>query len=720
MNIVEIPKTRKERLEKLQEVSDILKKEFLGIDDIIDNICQSISPWYVTPEILERPVVVSLWGMTGTGKTSVVNRLVRLLGVSGITMSFDCGLEASESSSTDISEKIGDFIGSESYGSISSSYNSDYIEKMVFIFDEFQYSRTINEHGEELLKSPLRPIWTLMDSGKLTFNPYRFQLKRLLEFIEDLESFIQEGNYKMKVNNGEIEGEENIKKCLFSLGVFHYSDRRREANRLLKNNYTNEDSDDDLDFSSPLKILDDEYLTTFIKKLNECEKGLGFKKYKQLLETKYLGDFFEILKECMTLLTSLKEVSFSKSLIFILGNLDEAFKVEANLSPDMDADTFRDQTLKVSISDIKEALKKRFRAEQIARFGNNIIKYPTLSKDNFLNIIHKELDRVSNKFKEEEKISVKFDKSIVDLVYLEGVYPTQGVRPILTTIGSLITPLFSDIIINKLDGDLNVKIKVASDSNCKVDGSIKIDIYFEESKKIVSRLINLTLAPLRNPNRIYTKYINSVHEAGHAILYLYRTGNFPINIVSVSTDNGGFCNVYDKRKNGEIDTKYDIDSDVMISLAGYEAERLVFKDNVDLCLMGSQSDLENSWESFSEVVYTCGYFKPMYFSNFQTMCIGRNIPGGFSDEDKVTKSENLLDLARSRFEELRKDTKSILLTEKKLLKEVSLYLGKNGSMTGEIFEKFVKDYATISEDDINKIKENFSENWYLNKLMEFE
>ena len=47
--------------------------------------------------------------------------------------------------------------------------------------------------------------------------------------------------------------------------------------------------------------------------------------------------------------------------------------------------------VKVSISDIKEALKQRFRAEQIARLGNNLIKYPTLKKEHFIKIIKKRI-----------------------------------------------------------------------------------------------------------------------------------------------------------------------------------------------------------------------------------------------------------------------------------------------------------------------------------------
>ena len=66
---------RKEKIERLESAKVQLKTEFIGLDSIIDEIINSISSWYVTPEIINRPVIVSLWGMTGTGKSSVVKNL---------------------------------------------------------------------------------------------------------------------------------------------------------------------------------------------------------------------------------------------------------------------------------------------------------------------------------------------------------------------------------------------------------------------------------------------------------------------------------------------------------------------------------------------------------------------------------------------------------------------------------------------------------------------
>lgn len=66
-------------MEKLSQVKAQLKKEFIGIDEVIDKVIESITSWYLIPEMNDRLVIVNLWGLTGTGKTSLVNRLIELL-----------------------------------------------------------------------------------------------------------------------------------------------------------------------------------------------------------------------------------------------------------------------------------------------------------------------------------------------------------------------------------------------------------------------------------------------------------------------------------------------------------------------------------------------------------------------------------------------------------------------------------------------------------------
>jgi cell division protease FtsH len=75
----------------LDNARKILKQEFIGINEIIDEIIDNVSSWFFLPDLQEKPVVVNLWGLTGVGKTSLVNRLVELLDFEDSFYRFDLG-----------------------------------------------------------------------------------------------------------------------------------------------------------------------------------------------------------------------------------------------------------------------------------------------------------------------------------------------------------------------------------------------------------------------------------------------------------------------------------------------------------------------------------------------------------------------------------------------------------------------------------------------------
>ena len=73
-----------------EKLKSDLKKEFIGIDQQIDNLVDLIRPWYNNPELYDSPCIINLWGMTGHGKTSLVNRIIDLLGEGHNRMYMNC------------------------------------------------------------------------------------------------------------------------------------------------------------------------------------------------------------------------------------------------------------------------------------------------------------------------------------------------------------------------------------------------------------------------------------------------------------------------------------------------------------------------------------------------------------------------------------------------------------------------------------------------------
>lgn len=58
----------KHRMFLLQKAEKILKEEFVGVDGVIDCIITNLRPWYLYPDFQDKPLVLPLIGLTGTGR----------------------------------------------------------------------------------------------------------------------------------------------------------------------------------------------------------------------------------------------------------------------------------------------------------------------------------------------------------------------------------------------------------------------------------------------------------------------------------------------------------------------------------------------------------------------------------------------------------------------------------------------------------------------------
>jgi ATP-dependent Lon protease len=75
----------------LDDARKILEKEFIGIDEFIDRVLDSLSNLHLFPQLQERPVIINLWGLTGVGKTAMVLRPAELLEVDKRTFRYHMG-----------------------------------------------------------------------------------------------------------------------------------------------------------------------------------------------------------------------------------------------------------------------------------------------------------------------------------------------------------------------------------------------------------------------------------------------------------------------------------------------------------------------------------------------------------------------------------------------------------------------------------------------------
>ena len=632
-----LKKLKKEFLEKQQHLSNakkVLKSEFFGINSIIDDIIDNVRTWYLIPEIQDKPLIINLWGLTGVGKTSLVKRLAELIHFQDKFFRFDLG------------EKEGKYSFQESLEDLCG--NSDE-SPVIIALDEFQHARTIEgPMRREANNLRNRTVWELVDSGKVQYLDWNGGLWGYEVYLKKLISLVKGG---VKVKNGFV-----------TLGKKIY----REEFQIQEND------------NKELRFVSESYYEDII---NLAGDKLGLKLIRDV--RKVLMNFSET--ETIVFLNKVAKYgkrpsvkSFEKALIFVLGNLDEAYTMSSNFSADIDADEFYKQSLKITIPNIKNALQKRFRAEQIARLGNIHIIYPALDKKSYYRIIRHELHNYSKEIKKLTGINIEFNDSVVEMVYSEGVYPTQGARPIFTSIHYLIKskiPLFLSEI---LSGENETNLIKFSITNQHLKGE-----FYAVDEIIFSKKIKLKtpLGDIRKNSYDDQQAITAVHESGHTVLSVLLLNIIPQIVYSVTSDSDNLGFVF-ARNEKKYFSRSEMIPRTAFMLGGYMAEQVVFgKKNLTT---GASSDIEKATEFLSKMLKEHGMGDiPIRYSlaeNKQNFFYHNHFQ--IEEEIKTILTE-AQDLAYQ-----------VLTREKQLLLTMSNYLSDNRMLRNSDIETMINNHST--------------------------
>jgi len=506
---------------KLEDVASKLKKDFCGIDEIIDQVISKISLWYLFPELIERPTIVTLWGMTGVGKTDLVRKLSNYLELSKKFVEIEMNSERI----VDIKDKLSNSL-------------IEYDEPGILLIDEIQKFKTVNERGEDIMLKGHTDMWTILSDGVFPEPPDRWRTVQQV-FRNCAAEVLQQNNRKKKNKEDEEDEDEYL-----------------DGDDVIINSICNSIHDIRRS-SSDFNI----YQSTSMK------KDLGLKMSVDEIAMMGAEERFSLVRQIVDSKKPLPKQSYRKLLIFISGNLDEAFHQSMEVEDcDTDADVAHHITKQIKISHIKEALTRRFRPEQISRFGNNYVIYPSLDSKSFYQIIRNSLKRKSDGIRKGFGLTVKFTENLVEVIYKNGVFPTQGTRPVFTTIGSVLGTSCPTAITCAAINNLN-KITIDYDWD-------KRRILFTHGKKTLDTIDyvgDLELIRNENNEKLNLKRAISVHEAGHAIVYSVMTGLAPEQMLSMSINRGGFttCRVTGGSPKG-------IMQNIVISMGGTVAEEIIF------------------------------------------------------------------------------------------------------------------------------------------------
>jgi hypothetical protein len=584
------------RKKVLEKTKNELKKYFIGIDPIIEDLMNYIQVWYLMPDLLSRPVIINLWGMTGVGKTDLVRRMIKLLDFQDRFLEIELSNIDTTSYQTSISAIL-----------TSNGLNDD--KPSILLFDEIQRFNTIDTDGKPLQQTKFTDFWELLSDGKLSKKAK-----------DDLDGYLMSFMYNKKdIQKRKLKGEENV-----------------EENPLL--NYW---------------------------EANSLKSMLGLQTSTEELSEITQEDMIKMIQNAKKKKKIYEPIDHSKTLIIISGNLDDAFSVATQISEtDLDADIFHSYTTKINLVNIKNALIRKFRPEQVARFGNIHLIYTSLKKKHFELLIEREIQRIIVSVKEKFGIVLKIDQSINTLVYRNGVFPVQGVRPVFSSIIDIIESnlsnyLFKAIVTSKKS--VTMKYDAIKSKIITTIGAEKIEINY------IGRIDKI-----RQDNLIDTVANISVHEAGHAVAYIILFQLAPLQLKSKIASNyaGGFTFPHSIHE-----TKDNLLNKIKIFLAGGIAEELIFgKENASIGRSGDRQEV---------TILAADYVRRYGFdAEFQA---------NYTLEMAYSMDKNATDMdIEKMIAHLVSETYQLLAEHKLLLQTISKALMKEGSLSSEEIAKIAK------------------------------
>jgi len=512
---------------QLQEIAAQLKTELFGIDTIIDRVIDSVRAWVLLPELVSRPVIVCLWGLTGTGKTQLVRRLAQLLGF------YDRFVEVQMDG---FSNGAG-WRGAQSISGMLAQSGVREGEPGILALDEFQRFRTIDSKRGELRVERYQDVWALLSDGRLP---------PALSLLGDIESSIAEAAFDAE------RTEAADAKLRFKL-------RSWEAQELQRN----------LKLDEPLM----EIMAWTPEQIQERLRA-----FRESGQQRW-------------------ETDYSRLLIFVCGNLDEMYEDLATSVDDCDsdADTFHALTSKLSVIDVKQALNRRFKPEQVARLGNEHVIYPSLSRRAYEQLIEQGCDRYARETAARCGLHIELDASVHEQIYANAVFPAQGTRPMFSSLHAILGAGLAKAALWALECGA-----AAGDSvGLTADGRSLVAHWRGQSHAIAAPF---EISRLRQRSNADFRALLAVHEAGHGLVHALLFGRAPQEIkIHVASFEGGY-NAYTSRK---VWSRHNLLDSICVSLAGRAAELLVF--GPEMSSSGAEGDLRNATRSAARMLRHLGH-----------------------------------------------------------------------------------------------------------------
>jgi len=501
-----------ERQQNLQAIAAQLKTELIGIDDVIDRVMGAVRAWYVMPQLITRPVIVCLWGLTGTGKTQLTRRLAQLLGF------YDRFVEVQ----MDGFSQNGDSYGASTISGTLESAGLVEGAPGILVLDEFQRYRTVSSRGDDSKVERFQDVWALLSDGKLP---------PALSELHSIERKLADALYDAE-RAEEDDAQERRKKQ-----QMRYKIDAWDAQALKRS----------LKLDAPLLDIM-QWSNDYIHQLL-----LQFRSSQQSWETDY-----------------------SRLLVFVCGNLDEMYTETASRVEDCDtdADIFHRLTSRLSLIDVKRALAERFKPEQIARLGNQHVIYPSFSRSAYEQLIATTVQHYVQGLEANCGLRFVIGSDVLAQIYQNAVFPTQGTRPLFSSVHTILSSALVDAALWALEQGAQagqpLQVQMAAGA-----AQLQVQLPLPGAPEVLQQCfaVPLDLNKVKQRTSADFRALLAVHEAGHGLVYALLFGRTPQELkINIATFEGG----YNSFTELQATSRRNMLDMVCVGLAGRAAERHVF------------------------------------------------------------------------------------------------------------------------------------------------
>jgi len=579
--------------ERLTMTRGALRKSHVGLNDEIDRMMEAVAAWQLFHAAQERPRILGLWGMTGTGKSSIVRTLLQELELEERT----CWLDAGECRRGQWLEQHMDLLRTHLHGS-----------PLVVVIDEFQHARTVKS-GIELEEAPeLRRMWELIDAGRALLMPGYRRLEDLMDLRDQLATQLANG---VLVRNGRV---------VRGITAFRKSMEVHMDNR-----------DKTLAWAIPMSNW---------SWLRESKAGTRSLATLQRQMEQLDGDgLLALLDQAISEARTPHVFDARQALVIVLGNLDDLYVLGREPLPALDPDVLLARHERLSTTGVQQALLELFRIEQVARMGTDHLVLPPMGRNTVRELVSRETQRMAERTGQLAGAHIRISEGLLDRLLAQAAIPILGARPIVEAVQQVVPVLLSQVLLHPWSTQPKA-ITLESDG-----GRVHALVETESGADHMVLRWPASRPPEKKAGREIQLRV-AVHEAGHLICGTRLRGSTPLQACS-NAGHASIAGFVIWLQEDEPLTKQSIVPRLAVLLGGHIAEELVYgKEGLSA---GSDDDLYKASAMALDLIRTHGLGNDLRYQTIHLEAPTHGFRFGMQDiEDQAQRwLEEAIALART-------------------------------------------------------------------------